>query len=39
MADVLHAIETAYGKVIESWAGRTEDFKSVQEHLLRVVAP
>ena len=39
MADVLRAIEAAYGDAIESWSGRTEDLKGVEEHLLRLVAP
>jgi len=28
---------TAYEHVLESWSGRTEDFKGVEEHLLRLV--
>lgn len=38
MAEVLRNIETAYGKVLESWSGRTEDFKGVEEFLLKLVA-
>jgi len=37
MAEVLRNIETAYEHVLESWSGRTEDFKGVEEHLLRLV--
>ena len=37
MAAVLRNIETLYGKVLESWSGRTEDFKGVEEVLLKLV--
>lgn len=37
MATVLRNIETAYAKVLESWSGRTEDFKGVEEVLLKLV--
>jgi uncharacterized repeat protein (TIGR01451 family) len=37
MAEVLRNIEVAYEHVLESWSGRTEDFKGVEEHLLRLV--
>jgi hypothetical protein len=39
MSDILDNIEAAYGSVIESWSGRSEDLKGVEEHLLRLVAP
>jgi len=38
MAEVLRNIEMAYEKVLESWSGRTEEFKGVEEHLLKLVA-
>jgi hypothetical protein len=37
MAEVLRNVETAYADVLESWSGRTEEFKGVEEHLLRLV--
>ncbi len=38
MAEALRNIETAYEKILESWSGRTEDFKGVEEYLLKLVA-
>ncbi len=37
MATVLRNVETVYGKILESWSGRTEDFKGVEEVLLKLV--
>ena len=37
MAEVLREIETAYGRILEAWSGRTEDFKGVEELLLKLV--
>lgn len=37
MAEALRSIEAAYEHVLESWSGRTEDFKGVEEHLFRLV--
>ncbi|MGQ0797358.1 MAG: hypothetical protein ACT4OI_05805 [Methanobacteriota archaeon] len=37
MAEVLRNIEIAYAGVLESWSGRTEEFKGVEEHLLRLL--
>ncbi len=37
MKDVLAKVESAFGSVLESWSGRTEEFKGVEEHLLRLV--
>jgi len=37
MAEILRDVETAYLKVLESWSGRTEDFKGVEEILRRLV--
>jgi len=37
MAAVLRNIETAYGEVLESWSGRTEDFRGVEDLLLDLV--
>lgn len=37
MAETLRSIEAAYDHVLESWSGRTEDFKGVEEHLFRLV--
>ncbi len=37
MKDVLGNIESAFESVLESWSGRTDEFKGVEEHLLRLV--
>jgi hypothetical protein len=37
MQEVLRNIEMAYADILESWSGRTEEFKGVEEHLLRLV--
>ena len=37
MAEVLRNVEMAYAGVLESWSGRTEDFRGVEEYLLRLV--
>ena len=37
MAEVLRNVEIAYADVLESWSGRTEEFKGVEELLLRLV--
>jgi len=37
MKDVLGTIESAFESVLESWSGRTDEFKGVEEHLLRLV--
>ena len=38
MAEVLRNIEAAYSRVLESWSGRTEEFKGVEEYILRLVS-
>ena len=37
MAEVLRNIETAYVGTLENWSGRTEEFKGVEEYLLRLI--
>ncbi len=37
MAEVLRNIETAYERILDAWSGRTEDFKGVEEYLVRLV--
>jgi len=37
MAEVLRNVEMAYEHVLESWSGRTEEFKGVEEHLLKLI--
>ena len=37
MQEVLRNIETAYESVLDAWSGRTEDFKGIEEHILRLI--
>jgi len=37
MAEVLRNIEMAYANVLETWSGRTDEFRGIEEYLLRLV--